>query len=49
MPRTYSELTSRKVLTSQWLDGEKLSQSKADDVGKLVNIGECLGGVGRKQ
>ncbi len=26
-------------LTSQWLEGEKLSQSKADDVGNLVNVG----------
>jgi predicted unusual protein kinase regulating ubiquinone biosynthesis (AarF/ABC1/UbiB family) len=27
------------VLTVSWLDGEKLSQSKADNVGDLVNIG----------
>jgi hypothetical protein len=39
VPSTYSELTSRRVLTVSWLDGEKLSQSKADDVGDLVNIG----------
>ena len=39
VPRTYSEYTRRKVITSQWLDGEKLSQSTADDVGDLVNIG----------
>lgn len=39
VPKTYSELTSRRVLTVSWLDGEKLSQSKADDVGDLVNIG----------
>lgn len=39
MPSTYSELTSRRVLPVSWLDGEKLSQSKADDVGDLVNIG----------
>lgn len=39
MPSTYSELTSRRVLTVSWLDGEKLSQSKADNVGDLVNIG----------
>ena len=25
--------------TAQWIDGEKLSQSKADDVGALVNLG----------
>ena len=39
VPRTYPEFTSRRVLTQQWLDGEKLSQSQADDVGKLVNVG----------
>jgi aarF domain-containing kinase len=27
------------VHTAQWIDGEKLSQSKADDVGALVNLG----------
>lgn len=39
VPKTYVEYTSRRVLTTQWLDGEKLSQSQADDVGKLVNVG----------
>lgn len=37
--RTYEELTARRVLTVEWLDGEKLSQSGADDVGALVNLG----------
>lgn len=39
VPRTYAEYTSRRVLTTEWLDGEKLSQSQADDVGRLVNVG----------
>jgi aarF domain-containing kinase len=39
VPETYEKFTSRRVLTTQWLDGEKLSQSQADDVGKLVNVG----------
>jgi aarF domain-containing kinase len=39
VPATYAEYTRRKVITSEWLDGEKLSQSTADDVGDLVNIG----------
>ena len=39
VPRTYAEYTRRKVITSEWLEGEKLSQSTADDVGDLVNIG----------
>jgi aarF domain-containing kinase len=39
VPVTYSDYTSRRVLTTGWLDGEKLSQSKAADVGTLVNVG----------
>lgn len=39
VPQTYFEYTSRRVLTTEWLEGEKLSQSQADDVGTLVNIG----------
>ena len=39
VPATYAEYTRRKVITSEWLHGEKLSQSTADDVGDLVNIG----------
>jgi len=39
VPRTYTDYTRRRVLTSQWIDGEKLSQSKADDVATLVNVG----------
>nr|GMD85491.1 putative unusual protein kinase [Ipomoea batatas]GME03493.1 putative unusual protein kinase [Ipomoea batatas] len=39
IPATYQKYTSRKVLTTQWIDGEKLSQSTASDVGELVNVG----------
>lgn len=39
VPRTYAKYTSRRVLTAQWVDGEKLAQSSADDVGGLVNLG----------
>lgn len=39
VPKTYSKYTSRRVLTTQWIDGEKLSQSTANDVGDLVNVG----------
>ncbi|GAX72999.1 hypothetical protein CEUSTIGMA_g451.t1 [Chlamydomonas eustigma] len=39
VPVTYSGYTSRRVLTTGWLDGEKLSQSNATDVGTLVNVG----------
>lgn len=39
VPATFTEYTQRRVLTSQWIDGEKLSQSKAEDVTTLVNVG----------
>ncbi|XP_058095034.1 uncharacterized protein LOC131240665 [Magnolia sinica] len=39
VPMTYQKYTSRKVLTTQWVDGEKLSQSTESDVGELVNVG----------
>jgi hypothetical protein len=39
IPRTYSKYTTRRVLTTQWIDGEKLSQSKESNVGELVNVG----------
>ena len=35
----YYLCTHTRVHTAQWIDGEKLSQSKADDVGALVNLG----------
>lgn len=39
VPKTYNKYTSRKVLTTQWIEGEKLSQSTEDDVGSLVSVG----------
>ncbi|OMO53057.1 hypothetical protein CCACVL1_28908 [Corchorus capsularis] len=39
IPRTYNKYTSRKVLTTGWIEGEKLSQSTESDVGELVNVG----------
>jgi aarF domain-containing kinase len=39
VPGTYMEHTRRKVITSEWVEGEKLSQSTADDVGDLVKVG----------
>merc|ERR1719247_895694 len=39
IPANYPQFTSRRVHTAQWVDGEKLSQSTADDVGELVNLG----------
>eukprot|EP00310_Coccolithus_braarudii_P012979 CAMPEP_0183344758 /NCGR_PEP_ID=MMETSP0164_2-20130417/10350_1 /TAXON_ID=221442 /ORGANISM="Coccolithus pelagicus ssp braarudi, Strain PLY182g" /LENGTH=782 /DNA_ID=CAMNT_0025515807 /DNA_START=212 /DNA_END=2560 /DNA_ORIENTATION=- len=39
IPKNYPELTTRRVHVAQWVDGEKLSQSTADNVGELVNLG----------
>ncbi|KAH9559914.1 hypothetical protein CY35_06G080200 [Sphagnum magellanicum] len=39
VPKTYTKYTSRRVLTTGWIEGEKLSQSTASDVGDLVNVG----------
>ena len=39
VPATFMQFTRRRVLTSSWIDGEKLSQSRAGDVATLVNVG----------
>lgn len=39
IPGNFPEYTSRRVHVAEWVDGEKLSQSTADDVGALVNLG----------
>jgi aarF domain-containing kinase len=39
VPSTFKELTSRKVLTAEWIEGEKLANSDAEDVGDLVKVG----------
>ena len=39
IPSNYPEYTSRRVHVAEWIEGEKLSQSTADDVGALVNLG----------
>lgn len=39
IPKNYPQYTTRRVHVAEWVEGEKLSQSKADDVGALVNLG----------
>ena len=39
IPSNYPKYTARRVHVAEWIEGEKLSQSKADDVGALVNLG----------
>ena len=35
VPQAYSQYTTRRVLCTQWIDGEKLSESRAEDVKEL--------------
>jgi aarF domain-containing kinase len=42
IPKNYPEFTTRRVHTAQWIEGEKLSQSKAGDVSGLVNLGSFM-------
>jgi aarF domain-containing kinase len=39
IPKNYPQYTTRRVHVAQWIEGEKLSQSTADDVSSLVNLG----------
>lgn len=39
IPKNYPQYTARRVHVAEWVEGEKLSQSTADDVSALVNLG----------
>ena len=39
IPKNYPKYTSRRVHVAEWINGEKLSSSTADDVSALVNLG----------
>lgn len=39
VPSNFPKYTARRVHVAEWIDGEKLSQSTADDVSALVNLG----------
>eukprot|EP00940_MAST-03C_sp_MAST-3C-sp2_P002271 g2271.t1 len=43
VPRVYRDATSRKVLTTEWIDGIQLAKSSKDTIRKLVPTGvECF-------
>lgn len=43
IPQVYFEYTSRRVLTSEWIDGTKLADAPPQRVRELVNVGvECF-------
>lgn len=39
VPKNFAQYCTRKVHVAEWIEGEKLSQSGADDVRELVNVG----------
>jgi len=39
VPKNFPQYCSRKVHVAEWVQGEKLSQSQADDIRELVNVG----------
>ncbi|KAH7332390.1 hypothetical protein KP509_20G085000 [Ceratopteris richardii] len=38
VPKVFTQYTSHKVLTTKWIDGEKLSESKEADVPQLLSV-----------
>lgn len=39
VPDVYQELTTQKVLTSQWIEGQKLADSPKEDIRRLIGVG----------
>lgn len=39
IPRVYDDYTSRRVLTTQWMDGIRLSDAEPDIIRKLIPVG----------
>ena len=39
IPNVYDDLTSRRVLTTQWMDGIRLSDADPDTIRKLIPVG----------
>merc|ERR1712238_248744 len=39
IPKNFPKYTARRVHVAEWINGEKLSSSTANDVGALVNLG----------
>ena len=40
IPRVYDDLTSRRLLVSEWVDGLKLSDCEPDEIRELTKIGQ---------
>ena len=44
VPKVYTELTTAKMLVSEWLDGVKLSELKPEETLELVAVGQEVNG-----
>ena len=43
IPAVHAQLTTRKVLVSEWIEGKQLAKSEPDVVNKLTPVGvECF-------
>ena len=43
VPRVYPELTTRRLLVAEWVQGRKLSECSSDEVDALIAVGpECF-------
>jgi len=43
IPKVYSQFTSRKVLVTEWIEGEQLAKSSPDVINRLIPVGvECF-------
>mmetsp|Transcript_8059 Transcript_8059/g.12834 ORF Transcript_8059/g.12834 Transcript_8059/m.12834 type:complete len:960 (-) Transcript_8059:39-2918(-) len=40
IPKVYEELCSRRVLVSEWINGEKLSESSPEEISRLIPIAQ---------
>jgi predicted unusual protein kinase regulating ubiquinone biosynthesis (AarF/ABC1/UbiB family) len=40
VPKVYEELCTRRILVSEWMDGVKLSECDADEIGQLIPIAQ---------
>ena len=43
IPKVYHDMTTRKVLVTEWIEGEKLASSPKEVINKLTPVGiECF-------
>jgi predicted unusual protein kinase regulating ubiquinone biosynthesis (AarF/ABC1/UbiB family) len=40
VPETFPELSTRKVLVTEWIDGIKLSQCEPSEIKELIALGQ---------